>query len=408
MSDLSSDDDDDFEEEKPSPRAPLAMNLFSTTFIPPPPPSGVSVSDSKPGSTPTKSKPAKPRVRKPKAPKEEGGGEQDAPEAKEPKPKAPRVRKSPTKKQEKTVGEGEPNVEAADKKPPAKPKKQSKAAKADTASSGELEKATGGEKSRKRKPTEGDDNRSSLADSPIPAEKPKRAKAEADEDQPESYLKLDCMELHADTSKERKKFARYITQLPSILGRLGVADSEKSNFVGLSESNTIGREHARISFNQDSGNYELQLLGKNGALVRGEWYGGAEGLEAGQPIPLKPKDPIKLGDVGFYICMPEVDKPKVSYADLCVEALESQRRFGILQMSSRDIAQYMVEKHPYYNIQFGNVEKLNLLAKAVQGAISKCDKIVSVPTGVKGRVAYALGSKVVKSTQESEDKDANG
>lgn len=227
----------------------------------------------------------------------------------------------------------------------------------------------------------------------------KRAKVDKSKEDPpiSAYLMLDCMELGETASG--KHFARFVKQLPTILGRDNPNRLLDSSFIGLGASTLIGAEHAKLTFNNDTGNYELQVMGKNGVLVRGEKHKGVEGLEVGPAIVLKSKDPVKIGNVGFYICMPETEKPKKPYADMAIEALEARKIHGILQLSSREIAQYIIEKYPYYNYLYGNVDKLNLLAKSCQSAISKCDKIVSVPTGARGRVSYQLGTKAVTSKQ---------
>lgn len=107
---------------------------------------------------------------------------------------------------------------------------------------------------------------------------------------------------------------------------------------------------------------------------------------------LHPNDAVGIGgEYRLYALFPELDKPKPSYADLVVDLLLARQPHTL---GCKDLALLLCQQHGYFNVKYGSPARLPLLIKAVQSAISKSDRIVSVPLqGQGGRVHYQLGSK---------------
>ncbi|KAH9258329.1 hypothetical protein BASA81_003378 [Batrachochytrium salamandrivorans] len=107
---------------------------------------------------------------------------------------------------------------------------------------------------------------------------------------------------------------------------------------------------------------------------------------------LRPNDALGIGsEYRLYALFPELDKPKPSYADLVVDLLLARQP---QTLGCKDLAVLLCQQHGYYNVKYGSQNRLPLLIKAVQSAISKSDKIISVPlAGQGGRVHYQLGNK---------------
>jgi hypothetical protein len=209
---------------------------------------------------------------------------------------------------------------------------------------------------------------------------------EEDEDQDvEGYAKLQGKIYSEDASQPPQEFVRVIThEWPVTLGRqcAETAGEGGGAFVDLGPSRFVSRNAARISFNRDSGGYELSPVGKNKVWVAGHLVG------EGARVNLAWGDAVRIGRTCFYFQSPRFEKPKPAYAELAVDALRAAGPLGV-----RAIAQGLLHKHPYYNCKFGNSAGVGALARALQSAMSRSEQIVSAPAE-KGRgVVYMLGSK---------------
>lgn len=240
--------------------------------------------------------------------------------------------------------------------------------------------------SRKRAKVEVEPAATTSAEKPKakPASKPPPTKRKSQstttttpQEEEEGYLKLVGMELGNDN--EPIPFVRYLKQFPCTLSNKPASPSN-IHLSKLTNGNTI-----KLDFNTDTGLVELQssfsstVIKRNGE-VRPEVL-----------VQLHAKDAVEIvPHYQFYVCFPEVEKPKKSYADMVVEVLKQREPQAL---TCRELAYCISQKYDYYTINFGNAEKLRELVKACQSAISKSDKICSVPTGHGGRVQYQLGNK---------------
>jgi hypothetical protein len=102
---------------------------------------------------------------------------------------------------------------------------------------------------------------------------------------------------------------------------------------------------------------------------------------------------VRVGDACFYVLFPDFAKPIKPYADLAVEVLEEMQEGTALE--GHTIGHRVLHRYRYYNLLYGSRGKARVLSKAIQNAMSKSEKLVSVSTmvGKKVRVRYQIGSK---------------
>jgi FHA domain len=89
----------------------------------------------------------------------------------------------------------------------------------------------------------------------------------------------------------------YIRKYEVLLGR-----SSKSSAADiiLGDNMNISRQHAKISFNFDTGCFELTVMGKNGVTVQGSLY-----TPTSEPKQLKSQDLLQIGDCSFHFLLPK-------------------------------------------------------------------------------------------------------
>uniref|UniRef100_A0A061QN52 Forkhead-associated domain-containing family protein n=1 Tax=Tetraselmis sp. GSL018 TaxID=582737 RepID=A0A061QN52_9CHLO len=81
-----------------------------------------------------------------------------------------------------------------------------------------------------------------------------------------------------------------------VLGR----KSKSSNLdIVLGDNMNISRKHAKIVFNFAKGAFQLEVLGKNGVTVGGVLY-----TPSSDPLALKSKDLLQIGDTSFFFLLP--------------------------------------------------------------------------------------------------------
>lgn len=106
-------------------------------------------------------------------------------------------------------------------------------------------------------------------------------------------------------------FEAHITRLPSILGRYYNGCPE-DGFISLGNSTTISRIHAILGFDEKVGHYYIQPCGKSSITIRkvehqsetvlskSETSIALSGDCLGKRIKISSKDPIRIGNIGFY------------------------------------------------------------------------------------------------------------
>jgi hypothetical protein len=91
---------------------------------------------------------------------------------------------------------------------------------------------------------------------------------------------------------------RFLHKLIIFLGRDPDSEipgnlEEQSIYIG--DSQKISRRHARISWNDHKGQWEIQILSKNKAIINGIILRNGDG-----PMTLNPKSAIKIDKYKFY------------------------------------------------------------------------------------------------------------
>lgn len=112
--------------------------------------------------------------------------------------------------------------------------------------------------------------------------------------------------------KSGEVFQAYVSELPCTLGREHV-NKPKKGFVSLGHSKTISRCHAIIGYDKEQKFYYLESKGRNFVTVRkvqhgigDTYYSKPDGPNSfcvepvGKRIKINSKDPIRIGDIGFY------------------------------------------------------------------------------------------------------------
>jgi len=90
---------------------------------------------------------------------------------------------------------------------------------------------------------------------------------------------------------------KFVTKLPSIIGRTSVPDSSLEDQVCISSTEpTLSRYHARVQWNDSESRLELVCLSKNGMVVDNKTYRNTD-----DPVLLGHKSTVRMGSVKFYI-----------------------------------------------------------------------------------------------------------
>ena len=127
---------------------------------------------------------------------------------------------------------------------------------------------------------------------------------------------------NTDTSSKISAYARldfdnftfFVQTLQVILGRKSNIDVDlQSNHhavdVHLSSKKAVSRRHARIFYNFASQQFELSVLGRNGAFVDDMF------VEKGITVPLVDGSKIQIGDIPFVFVLPSIEVHEVIRTD---------------------------------------------------------------------------------------------
>mmetsp|Transcript_4492 Transcript_4492/g.16122 ORF Transcript_4492/g.16122 Transcript_4492/m.16122 type:complete len:163 (-) Transcript_4492:389-877(-) len=87
--------------------------------------------------------------------------------------------------------------------------------------------------------------------------------------------------------------------------------------VDLGEEMNLSRKHAAIRYNEEKETFELEVLGKNGAFVRGVLI-----TKDQPPIALANRDLIQMGDNVFFFLTPQ---DQAFHEDLAKKAVKKRR-----------------------------------------------------------------------------------
>jgi pSer/pThr/pTyr-binding forkhead associated (FHA) protein len=133
---------------------------------------------------------------------------------------------------------------------------------------------------------------------------------------------LDPETSNPDTSSKISAYARldfdnftfFVQTLQVILGRKSNIDVDlQSNHhavdVHLSSKKAVSRRHARIFYNFASQQFELSVLGRNGAFVDDMF------VEKGITVPLNDGSKIQIGDIPFVFVLPSIEVHEVIRTD---------------------------------------------------------------------------------------------
>jgi hypothetical protein len=91
---------------------------------------------------------------------------------------------------------------------------------------------------------------------------------------------------------------KFLHKLNIFLGRdpnSETSDNQHEQIINIGESQKISRRHAKIFWNPDKGQWEIQILSKNKAIVNGVILRNGDG-----PMALSAKSAIKIDKYKFY------------------------------------------------------------------------------------------------------------
>ncbi len=139
-------------------------------------------------------------------------------------------------------------------------------------------------------------------------------------------------------------FSFYIQTLEIFLGRR----SSKRDLVDvhLGKSKGISKRHARMFYNFASSAFELDVLGRNGIFVNGDF------VEQGTTISLQDDTKLQIDGISFSFHLPSeptlppapiLEKPPHSYTSLILQALQTAPRLTL-----HEIYNVIQDQHGYY------------------------------------------------------------
>ncbi|KAJ7961578.1 FHA domain-containing protein FHA2 [Quillaja saponaria] len=96
-----------------------------------------------------------------------------------------------------------------------------------------------------------------------------------------------------------KEFEYYMQTYSIILGRNSKTSTVDLDLSSLGGGMKISRHHAHIFYDFTNHHFALEVLGKNGCLVKGVLH-----LPSNTPIKLNSQDLIQIGDKQFYFLLP--------------------------------------------------------------------------------------------------------
>jgi len=98
---------------------------------------------------------------------------------------------------------------------------------------------------------------------------------------------------------EGPEFKQFIYKTLVFLGRdcnnIEFEDSKEQQIIFIGDSQKISRRHAMIYWNEVIGEWEIQILSKNKAVINGQII-----RKGDAPIILKPRSAIKIDKYKFY------------------------------------------------------------------------------------------------------------
>ena len=217
-------------------------------------------------------------------------------------------------------------------------------------------------------------------------------------------LKGCFMDWQDQDSEDYKPFLAYVQQLPCILGRTH-KHNLASKFISLGDSKSISKQHAILDYDPKLESFKIVVEGKNGIIVSGRYYRPNEQ----EYVRLSSKDPIKIGNVGFYFLCVNEEKPRKPYGELAVEVFEDLAVHcsvpGGVALGSKEICELLERKYRYYH----NVKASsnNNLMNSFSQALRRCNQVMKAGTmksfcraSEKVRIAYLLRSDETKIGRE--------
>mmetsp|Transcript_10672 Transcript_10672/g.17421 ORF Transcript_10672/g.17421 Transcript_10672/m.17421 type:complete len:307 (+) Transcript_10672:132-1052(+) len=197
------------------------------------------------------------------------------------------------------------------------------------------------------------------------------------------------------------EFVQYVTELPTILGRKH--KGEPVGFVSVGKSKSVSKVHAVLDYDASAENFTLEIKGKNGIILCGKFYKSDE-----EKIVLKPKDPIKIGPLGFYFLPASFNKPRLSYAELAVQVF-TEIGHGI-PLGTKEICDGIERKYRYYR-HLKNDRVTTSLQASLQQALRRSKDFIRAGLvkgkNDKGRTAYFSADDKSERAQKSRENPDN-
>jgi hypothetical protein len=113
-----------------------------------------------------------------------------------------------------------------------------------------------------------------------------------------NYKYSEFEEVNSYAKLEGPYFKNYIKKLVVYLGRepnTDIYESVNEQLIYIGDSQKISRKHAKIAWNQHKGEWEIEILSKNKAIINGTTLRKSDG-----PMILTPKSAIKIDKFKFY------------------------------------------------------------------------------------------------------------
>uniref|UniRef100_A0A7S3UYS7 FHA domain-containing protein n=1 Tax=Aplanochytrium stocchinoi TaxID=215587 RepID=A0A7S3UYS7_9STRA len=196
--------------------------------------------------------------------------------------------------------------------------------------------------------------------------------------------------------KTGSAFTAYVTSIPATLGREHEAHP-KEGFISLGNSKQISRIHAVIDYDKTLGTYTIEPKGKNSVTVRKVQYSPREMKGDDKKIRLNSRDPVRIGNIGFYFLRSTFEKPKEAYADLAKKIFE-ERPGQVL--STRDVCEHLVAGHLFFQANHSTPDAFTKLTNSLQQALRRSEYFER--TANKARAEWRLKEDVTQHPASAE------
>jgi len=219
--------------------------------------------------------------------------------------------------------------------------------------------------------------------------------------------------------KTGANFTAYVSTLPTLLGREHSAQP-KDGFISLGKSKQISRIHAEIDYDKTLGCYTIEPKGKNSVVVRKVQYAPRDMKSESKKIRLNSKDPVRIGNIGFYFLRSTFEKPKEAYADLARNIFKDLPEGTTL--GTREVCKQIVANHLFFQANHSTPEAFTKLTNSLQQALRRSDyfercgnkqraewklkKVTESKGDDNGKVDNSDSQDVKQSTEEKKDDDS--